>query len=277
MMEGDDHRAVDPEPRGLTLALASLLGHVLGMAACGAVGVWLVAEAVGAPGPAWSRIVFGAAGTALAVGGVGLGVAGIRRFVRWTRSGAYGRRLEQRARELGLPTDPEAYQDGGIGVALTTTTVPEADAAAAYLNACGVPAWVDQGYASTTLSHLQYAINPGGVRVMVPVGRLGDAQEALADHTSRRGEEQDTDEEEEEEEPEVSGTETPSPPTQRRAKRAVSGLLILMGIMMLTLLPAGLGPLATGGQRIASAIGTLLRGLFGLGLCVAGLWGLLRR
>jgi len=182
MSEDDDRRDIDPEPRGLTLALASLLGHVLGMAACAAVGVWLVAEALGAPGPAWSRVVFGAAGVLLAVGGVGLGVAGIRRFGRWTRSDAYGRRLEQRARELGLPTDPEAYQDGGLAVVARARDLEEAELIAVALRGAGIPAWVPDRATAGWYWHLQYAISPGGMRVMVPLGRLDDARRVLAEH-----------------------------------------------------------------------------------------------
>jgi hypothetical protein len=87
--------------------------------------------------------------------------------------------LEWTAERQGLPTDPEAYQDGGLAVATTTATVPEADAAAAYLNARNVPAWVDQGHVSTML--VPNITSPEGVRVMVPLGRLGDAQQALTD------------------------------------------------------------------------------------------------
>jgi hypothetical protein len=35
--------------------------------------------------------------------------------------------LEARAERLGLPTDPEAWQDGGMGVAATGRHIVEAD------------------------------------------------------------------------------------------------------------------------------------------------------
>jgi len=176
--------------------------------------------------------------------------------------------LEWKAERQGLPTDPAAYRDGGLAVAMTTTTVPEADAAAAYLNACGVPAWVDQGYASTTLSHLQYAMNPSGVRVMVPLGRLADARRALAEHAPPGEDVEDGEEQ--------------APPEQQRpkrplAKRAISAMLLLMGIMMFALIPPTVGDLTAGGGATVAAVGTVIWGLFGLGLCAAGVRGLLRR
>ncbi len=181
MTEDDDRRGIDAEPRSLAVALASLLGHIVAMAGCAAAGVWLVAEALGAPGPAWSRIAFGAAGAVLAVGGVGLGVSGIRRFVRWARSDAYGLRLERRARELGLPTDPEAYQDGGLAVAARARNLEEAELTAVALRSAGIPAWVPDRATAGWYWHLQYAISPGGMRVMVPHGRLEEARQILAE------------------------------------------------------------------------------------------------
>ncbi len=100
--------------------------------------------------------------------------------------------LEDRARSLGLPTDPEAYQDGGLAVAATLYNAVEADVLAAFLNQVGVPAWVD----SPNVARL-YGWAPGyfadGVRVFVPLGRLDDANALLAEHakegTSEEGEE----------------------------------------------------------------------------------------
>ncbi|MFO8012046.1 MAG: hypothetical protein R6X20_01955 [Phycisphaerae bacterium] len=181
MTEDDDRRGIDAEPRSLAVALASLLGHIVGMAGCAAAGVWLVAEALGAPGPAWSRVAFGAAGAVLAVGGLALGISGIRRFGRWGRSDGYGRRLEQRARELGLPTDPEAYQDGGLAVAARARNLEAAELTAIALRGAGIPAWVPDRATAGWYWHLQYAISPGGMRVMVPHGRLDDARQVLAE------------------------------------------------------------------------------------------------
>lgn len=89
--------------------------------------------------------------------------------------------LEDRARSLGLPTDPEAYQDGGLAVAATAYNAIEADVLTAFLNQAGVPAWVD----SPNVARL-YGWAPGyladGVRVFVPLGRLDDAKAILAEH-----------------------------------------------------------------------------------------------
>jgi len=184
-MDDLDRPPEDAEPpRGLTLALTSLLGHLVGMAVCGATGAWLVMKALDAPGPTWSRVAFGAAGVLLAVGGVGLAVGGIRRFVRWVRSDEYGRSLEHRARKLGLPTDPEAYRDGGLAVAATAGTLEEAELTATTLRGAGIPAWVPDRATAGWYWHLQYAISPGGMRVMVPHGRLDDARQVLAEHPS---------------------------------------------------------------------------------------------
>ncbi len=182
-MAENDHPPDDADvPRGLRLPLVSFLGHILGMTVCGAVGTWLVTEAVGAPGPTWSRIVFGAAGALLAVIALGLGVSAIRRFARWTRSDAYGRRLENRARELGLPTDPEAYRDGGLAVAARARDLEQAELLAVALRAADIPAWVPDRATAGWYWHLQYAISPGGMRVIVPHGRLEDARQVLAEH-----------------------------------------------------------------------------------------------
>jgi len=168
-------------PRGLTLALASLLGHVLGMVGCVAVGVWFVMEALDAPGATWARIAFGAAGAVLAGGGLGLGTSGIWRFVKWKQGGAYDRFVDAQARKLGLPTDPAAYQDGGLVVAATARNLDEAELIAIGLREAGIPAWVPDRLTVAWYWHYQYAINPAGVRVMVPMGRLADAAAVLAE------------------------------------------------------------------------------------------------
>ncbi len=227
--------------------------------------IWVGGIAFAMAGPVGTAVVLFVLALLLAGGGLVLAVVAALGPSDAPRGEAA---LEWKAERRGLPTDPEAYQDGGIGVATTTTTVPEADAAAAYLNACGVPAWVDQGYASTTLSHLQYAMNPAGVRVMVPLGRLADARRALAEHAPHG--------EEGEEAEEQASPEQPSP-KRPLAKRGISAMLLLMGIMMFALIPPTVGDLTAGGGATAAAVGTAIWGLFGLGLCVAGVRGLLRR
>ena len=94
----------------------------------------------------------------------------------------FGEYLEKRAERLGLPTDPEAWKDGGLAVAATARNVTEADLIANELSAKDIPAWVDQSHAAVMLSHAQFAINPVGVRVLVPLGRLADARTALAEY-----------------------------------------------------------------------------------------------
>ena len=44
-----------------------------------------------------------------------------------SRDEKYERYLEARAESLGLPTDPEAYQDGGLAEIAAATTVSGAD------------------------------------------------------------------------------------------------------------------------------------------------------
>ena len=99
-----------------------------------------------------------------------------------SRNEEYERYLEARAESLGLPTDPEAYQDGGIAVVGTTRNVQEADLMAAVLNSAGIPAWVEGGNTATWYWYMQYALHPGGIRVLVPTGRLAEAQALLAEH-----------------------------------------------------------------------------------------------
>ena len=88
----------------------------------------------------------------------------------------YGKYLEKRAEELGLPTDPEAYKDGGLVVAATARNLAEAEALAAALKGCDIPAWVDAPMAAT--GSTDYI--PPMICVMVPAGRLSDAETLLA-------------------------------------------------------------------------------------------------
>ena len=239
--------------------------------------IWVGGIAFAMAGPVGTAVVLFVLALLLAGGGLVLAVVAALGPSDAPRGEAA---LEWTAERQGLPTDPEAYQDGGLAVAMTTTTVPEADAAAAYLNACGVPAWVDQGYASTTLSHLQYAMNPSGVRVMVPLGRLADARRALAEHAPQGEEEEDEDGHEageEDLETGEPGSKAPSSPKRSLAKRGISAMLLLMGITVFVFIPHTLGGFTVVGGPIAAAVGTAIWGLFGLGLCVAGVRGLLRR
>jgi hypothetical protein len=88
----------------------------------------------------------------------------------------YERYLEARAESLGLPTDPEAYQDGGLAEAYHAVTLSEADTLVALLRASDVPAWV-----KTPLSALAGAESQAVFPVLVPSGRLADAQRLIAE------------------------------------------------------------------------------------------------
>jgi hypothetical protein len=90
--------------------------------------------------------------------------------------------LEVKAGDLGLPTDPEAYQDGGLAEARTAYTAPEAELIAGVLKGAGIPAWVDAPRVANLYGPSSPAFSPGGVRVLVPMGRLADARELLAEH-----------------------------------------------------------------------------------------------
>jgi hypothetical protein len=84
--------------------------------------------------------------------------------------------LEKLAKDQGQPTDPEAYQDGGLSTAGTALTLAGAEMLAALLKAEGVPAWV-----RSPLGTLVLASQPV-YEVMVPTGRLADAERLLAEH-----------------------------------------------------------------------------------------------
>jgi hypothetical protein len=90
-------------------------------------------------------------------------------------------RIEERARQLGLPTDPEAYQDGGLVPATTAYSVQEADLVAARLNSEGIPAWVEGGAMTSWNWHMTLGMHAGGVRILVPARRLADAAAVLAE------------------------------------------------------------------------------------------------
>jgi hypothetical protein len=139
--------------------------------------------------------------------------------------------LERRAEQLGLPTDPEAYQDGGLAVAITAGNVQEADFLAAMLQGEGIPAWVEGGSTSTWYWHMQYALHPGGVRILIPMGRLADAQALLAQHGERRElAEKSMEPEPQQEVPDVPAEpEDPAYPLYRRARGLA--YLLLIGLL----------------------------------------------
>jgi len=167
--------------------------------------------------------------------------------------------LEEEAERRGMPTDPAAYQDGGVGVAATGRTTTEAELIAAELNARDIPAWVDQAYASTVLSHAQFALNPDGVRVLVPLGRLADARRVVDETRDQEG----TSEEDEE------------PAPRRSLRRTGTAILFLcngLGMMVFAIILAYSA--ATYGPRLGEVVASILTGFLGLGSLTAGILGL---
>jgi len=88
--------------------------------------------------------------------------------------------LKKRVDREGLPTEPEAYQDGGLAVAATAGTLSDAELLASLLKGEGIPAWVD-GPLIASWGVWAYQ-SRGGVRVVVPLGRLEDAQAVVGKH-----------------------------------------------------------------------------------------------
>jgi hypothetical protein len=84
--------------------------------------------------------------------------------------------LERRAEQLGLPTDPEAYQDGELAEAAVVNTVQEAQLLAFSLKRSNIPAWVE-GENMALAEGIGYP--PRGLRVLVPLGRLADARRLI--------------------------------------------------------------------------------------------------
>ena len=92
----------------------------------------------------------------------------------------FGEYLEKRAARLGLPTDPEAWKDGGLAVAATAYDLGEAELIARQLNARDIPAWVDGANIALLDLPGSSADHPVGLPVVVPRGRLEDARVVLA-------------------------------------------------------------------------------------------------
>ena len=99
--------------------------------------------------------------------------------------------LESQAERLGQPTEPEAYQDGGLAVATTAYNVEEAELIASVLRGEGIPAWVDGAAVAGWYWHFRFGLSSGGVRITVPMGRLADAQRVIAEHAKERTAEPD--------------------------------------------------------------------------------------
>jgi len=98
-----------------------------------------------------------------------------------SQSEEYERYLEKQAESLGLPTDPEAYQDGGdLSVLLTVASLDEANLIASSLRAVGIPAWVEGAHMAGLYWHAQCGLFPKGIRVLVPMAHLADAESVVA-------------------------------------------------------------------------------------------------
>jgi len=93
--------------------------------------------------------------------------------------------LEKRVDREGLPTEPEAYQDGGLAVAATAETLPDAELLASLLKGEGIPAWVDGPLVASWGVWAQQPLD--GIHILVPQGRLEDAQASLEEHRRQPG------------------------------------------------------------------------------------------
>ena len=221
--------------------------------------VWLGCHAVRYAGPLLVGLAMLLAAAVLLGAGLVMTAMGLLGVPRRQAPGEGGDLLEQEAERRGLPTDPEAYQNGGVGVAATARTTAEAELIASRLNARNIPAWADQPHVSTWLSHAQFALNPEGVRVLVPLGRLADAKRVIAEHPCQEGQAE-----------EASG-EVPARPF-RRTGAAV--FLLCLGLGMVLWAAALTMDAGTDGLEATEAVVLIVWGLLGLALCVAGILGL---
>jgi len=162
--------------------LGPVAGVLLGTALLG-LGGCLVFGGVAVMDELLGRTIFLAAGICfLLLGILAVGI-GIFRS-RWKDSAAQKPPLQQRAEHSGQPTEPEAYQDGGLAVAATAENLPDAEIIASALKSEGIPAWT---HAPAAASLGIWAYRPAdGVRVLVPHGRLHDAQAVLERHKARQ-------------------------------------------------------------------------------------------
>jgi hypothetical protein len=95
-----------------------------------------------------------------------------------SRDEEFDKYLRKRAEQLGLPTDAEAYKDGGLAEAAGSTVLSEADTLVTLLRANGIPAWLRSPLATLA------AAEPQIFSVLVPAGRLADAKRLLAEHAA---------------------------------------------------------------------------------------------
>jgi len=154
-----------------------------------ALGAWILFLGVVRVEGLLASIGFSVAGLVIALVGLAAVAWGVKDVLDKEAEQDEGQRLEKLAERQGLPTEPEAYQDGGLAVAVTTDNLAEAELLAAMLKGEGIPAWVG----GATMASLQIlAYRPAdGIRVLVPRGRLEDARAMLAEKRAGGGEAQE--------------------------------------------------------------------------------------
>jgi len=141
--------------------------------------VWLGCDAVRYAGPLLVGLAMLLAAAVLLGAGLAMTAMGLLGVPTRQASGDGGQPLGRETERRGLPTDPEAYQGGGLAVAIMLPYLEEAEVAASVLKCAGIPAWVDGVHMASWYWHYQFAVHPGGIRVLVPAGRLTDAEAAL--------------------------------------------------------------------------------------------------
>lgn len=177
----------------------------------------------------------------------------------------FERELEEQAQQLGLPSDPEAYQDGGVAVAATAMNLAEAETLATLLKANDVPAWVKAPLATLMVAE------PQMFSVLVPLGRLADARRLIAEHPHHEASPEDA-----EETPDAAAEELePAPePAGEPAEPSLSGPRLAAGVILLVV---GLGGLAYTVSGVAQSSSTLdwaivlVCGIVSIALCALGI------
>ncbi|HET6441470.1 MAG TPA: hypothetical protein VFH53_03760 [Phycisphaerae bacterium] len=224
------------ENRGVSRGIAAA-GYAAAGVVVMAAGVWVVSQGLGNRENLLSGIALFVGGLVVLLVGFLLFWNGVRLTIVREEEWQEGRDLEKRAERQGLPTEPEAYQDGGLAVAATAETLPDAELLASRLKGEGIPAWVD-GSLIASWGIWAYQ-SRGGVRVVVPQGRLEDAQAVLAER--RRDEPPVAEESAEEEtgEEEISEEETSEEETSEEESRMVRQAMALSAAAIL-LAPVGL-------------------------------------
>jgi hypothetical protein len=183
----------------------------------------------------------------------------------------YDRYLEKRAEELGLPTDPAAYQDGGLAVAAVEGTLAEAETLAALLKSNDVPAWVKSPMATLM------AAEPQQFSVLVPYGRLADVRRLIAEHPHQEAPPEEAEEVAEAPEQAEEGPAQPAKPAPRLSAARIAASIIILGFGILTVLQtAAITLLDKGPFGFVKIVVLGVVGAFGVGACAIGIGGLTR-